>query len=265
MSKNIKIQAEELKRLYVEEDKTSYQIASIYNCHRRTIINRLKKAGIKIKRHKRKYSYFYKQRLTEEQKEILYGSLLGDGCIHLHHKGVNSCRYIESHSEKQLDYLKWKMNKLNNFISIKNPYKINNSRNNSFGNGISYRFNTVLHSEFTMLRNKFYNNCGKKYVPLFKLTPLSFTIWYYDDGSLDRRGNRISIFSLDFEENSINNLLKMLKDNLGLKGKAFERTWGNNTIRKTGKVISFDKENVEKILHIARNYKIKSMEYKILM
>ncbi len=255
---------EDLKRLYVDRDKTSYEIADIYKCNRSTIIRRLKKIGIPIKRHKRKYSNFYKQKLTTYQKEILYGSILGDGCIHYHHDGINSCRYIETHSEKQFEYLKWKMEKLDNFISVKKPYRVDNSKNNSFGNGISYRFNTVLHSEFSILRDKFYNGEGKKYVPLFKLTPLSFAIWYYDDGSIDKRGNRISIFSLDFDDNSVNNLLKMLNDDLDLQGKCFVRKWNSNGEEKNGNVISFNKENVEKILLLLNNFKIKSMEYKRL-
>jgi hypothetical protein len=257
------INDQELRRLYIDENKTSYQISEIYRCGRKCIIDRLKKFGINIKRHKRKYTKFYDQKLTQEQKEILYGGILGDGCIHLHHKGINSCRYIENHSGKQLSYLKWKMKKLDNFISVKTPYKIDNSKNKSFGNGISYRFDTVLHSEFTKLREKFYNN-GKKYVPLFKLTPLSFAIWYYDDGSIDKRGNRISIFSLDFDDNSIDNLLKMLKDDLDLKAKAFKRKWKNKDIDRSGKIITFNKEHVDKILKMISKYKIKGLEYKIL-
>jgi recombination protein RecA len=257
------IDKDDLIKLYIDKDKTSYQIAEIYGCHRKCIISRLKKMGIPIKRHKRKYSYFYCQKLTEEQKEILYGGILGDGCIHLHHNGINSCRYIETHSEKQLGYLKWKMAKLDNFISVKEPYLIDNSKNNSFSNGFSYRFNTVLHSEFTQLRELFYQD-GKKHVPLFKLTPLSFAIWYYDDGSIEKKGNRIVISSLDFDDKSIDNLLKMLRDDLYLQAKIAERRWGKIKTKK-GKAIIFNKENTEKILEMIKKYKIKSVEYKILI
>lgn len=264
MLREIKLNNDDLKKLYTEENKTSYEIADIYNCNRATIIRRLRKIGVSIKKYKRKYSDFYNQKLTEEQKEILYGSILGDGCIEFHHNGTNGCRYIETHSEKQLCYLRWKMNKLDNFISIKTPYRIDNSTNNSFSNGVSYRFYTVLHSEFSSLRDKFYRS-GKKFVPLIKLTPLSFAMWYYDDGNIDKRGNRISIWTLDLDNNSISNLLKTLKDDLGLQAKTFERKWVRNGVNKKGKIISFDKKNVEKILKILNGFRIKSMEYKLLL
>lgn len=48
---------------------------------------------------------------TEYQKEILIGSILGDGCFKMNRKGINAS-FDENHSLKQLDYCEWKRQQL---------------------------------------------------------------------------------------------------------------------------------------------------------
>ena len=47
--------------------------------------------------------------MNNEVKQVLFGSLMGDGCLPKESKGVN-IRFSEKHSFKQKDYLLWKKN-----------------------------------------------------------------------------------------------------------------------------------------------------------
>ncbi len=257
------INKEELKEMYLDKDMTSYEIADIFGCHRKHIIRRLKKMGIKVRRHKRKYSVFYEQKLTEEQKEIIYGGMLGDGHMGFHHEGENGCRYMETHGEKQLEYLKWKMEKLDNFISRKKVVKSDNTFSKTFGKTPTYNFITVLHKEFTVIRKMFYTKEGKKIVPLFKLTPLSLAIWIFDDGSCCGKNKYYKLYTLDFDDKSLNNLLIMLKRDLNIEGKLVQKSWKWKDEIHKGKAIEFNRENSIKIYELIKNFKIPSVEYKI--
>lgn len=253
------IEKEKLEKLYIDMDKTTYQISNDLNCSRKTVSNFLKRYGIKIKRYKRKYSEYYNQKLTDLQKNLLIGSLLGDGCVAKHHNsGENKCRFIECHSIKQLGYLEFKKNILSNFIFNKIRY-IDNSKNKSFGNGISVTFETVLHKEFDYFYDMFYKN-NKKIVPNLNLTPFSLAIWYYDDGSLSFDNEKsvkpkIKLHTEGFDDNSINNCQKILNDSFGISSFVV-----NN---KGYKIISLNTTETEKMISIVKDIKIPCMAYKL--
>lgn len=258
MSKNVEITKETLERLYVAEDKTTYKIAKHFNCNRSVISRRLKKYGIDIKRHKRLYSLYYEQKLSVTQINLIIGSLLGDGCIHKHHKGINSCRFVEQHSIKQLQYLEWKKNILKNFVS-NNIRIIDNSKNNSFGNGLGCIFETVLHKDFVSLYEMFYDG-DVKHIPLLQLSPLGLAVWYFDDGSISKNNQKGRFYSVQFhtegyDDCSINNLRTMLKEQFNI----------NSSITKTCgyKLITLGYRDANKLMIIVQPYEIPCMAYKI--
>lgn len=256
MSKKLEIDKEILKYLYVDLDKTTYEIAKMYKCHRKSISRMLKKYGIKIKRHKRKYSFYYEQILNGIQKDLILGSILGDGCIYKHHEGINSCKFIEQHSIKQFEYLKWKKEILENFISSEIKI-IDNSKNNSYGNSLACKMETVLHAEFTPFYEMFYTN--KKQIPYFKLSPLSLAVWYFDDGSISKINQKGDYYAARFhtesyDDKSIDNLRKMLNDfdiNSGIVN------------AKGYKIISLGHRDTNKLMNIVKDYEISCMAYKI--
>jgi hypothetical protein len=43
--------------------------------------------------------------LTKEQKEVLYGALLGDGCLYLHRNGKNAQFTYLSESRQHVEYV----------------------------------------------------------------------------------------------------------------------------------------------------------------
>jgi len=260
MSKKTRIIKEELTKLYVEQDKTTYEIASIYSCDRRTISRYLKQYGITIKRHKRAYSFYYEQKLNDIQKDLILGSLIGDGCISKHHDGVNSCRFLEQHSIRQLEYLKWKKEILNNFVSSDIKI-IDNSKNNSYGNELSCNFITVLHKEFVKFYEMFYKNKVKR-IPYFQLSPISLAVWYFDDGSISKLGQKGNYYSARFhtesyDDESIANLQKMLKD--------MDISSNTINVKKKYKIISLPHIETNKLMNIIAQYanSIPCMAYKI--
>ena len=161
-----------------------------------------------------------------------------------------------------MEYLKWKMKKLDNFISKKTIAVSDNRFNNTFGITPTYRFLTVLHKEFVPIRKMFYTEEGKKVVPLFKLTPLSLAIWCFDDGSCCG-GKSYNFYTLSFDDESLNNLLIMLKNDFDIEGKLYERSWNWKDEIHKGKMISLDRKNSIKMYEIIKNFRIKSVEYKL--
>jgi hypothetical protein len=130
--------------------------------------------------------------LTDLQKDIIIGGLLGDGSIS--QPKINSF-FIKSQSLERKEYLEW-------HSKILNPYSIEildeiYSDEKLIGGKkgviierikidkklVGHRTRTHQHPEFTELRKKWYPN-GIKIVPKdIVLTPQSIAIWYFDDGS----------------------------------------------------------------------------------
>jgi len=258
MGKRIDITKTDLIELYVGQNKTTYDISTIYKCGRKVISNLLKEYGIEMKRFKRKYSFYYEQFLNQEQKDLIIGSLIGDGCIIKHHDGINCCRFIESHSIGQLEYLKWKKYILNNFVS-NNIRFIDNSKNKSYGNGITCVFETVLHKEFNVFYNMFYKN-GIKYIPEdIKLSPLSLSTWFFDDGSVSKNGkySYVATFHTEgFDKTDIEVLRNKLKDIFDIDSFIIN-------IKDKYKVIRLNNVNYKKLCYIIFKYTIPCMNYKI--
>lgn len=190
----------EIIDLYIKENLTTYQLAEKFNTSRKNISKILKQNNIKINRNQRIFMNRKSHKLTQRQKEILFGTLLGDGCISSHGRKNKSYRFFVGHCEKQRE--------LTNFINkelypLSCPIYINKDKR---GNSVMYGFSTLVHPEFEVFENLFYKN-RIKIIPnnLYEfLTPLSMAIWFMDDGSLIKNVNmRISTESFTKEEHII--------------------------------------------------------------
>jgi hypothetical protein len=137
--------------------------------------------------------------LTERQKAIIIGCLLGDGTMRCK---TNALLEI-NHSLKQSDYVDWKYSELRGLVSTK-PQK-------RFGNAgrIAYRFTTTSLPELTGIYKMFYHY-GKKIIPdNLKIHPLSLAVWFMDDGCKSYRTIYLNTqkFSVT-EQNKLSSLLK---------------------------------------------------------
>lgn len=115
--------------------------------------------------------------LTDEQKEVVLGTLLGDG--HLLDRGVLKV----SHYHGQLQYLR-QIHAILAPLSLPITYGEKQMDNGTLTFGFS--FQTAQHSWFKYLRGCFYPE-GRRVFPrpiLENLTPRSLAYWYFDDGYL---------------------------------------------------------------------------------
>ena len=117
--------------------------------------------------------------LTQVQKSLIEGSLLGDGCLRIQGKRVNALFEV-NHTFKQKEYVDWKYELLKNIVIT--PPKPRKGK----GVRIAYRFTTRSVPVLTEYHKKFYQN-KKKIIPdcLF-FTPLLLAVWFMDDGSKSR-------------------------------------------------------------------------------
>ena len=121
---------------------------------------------------------------------LIYSMLLGDGWLCKKDLRIQ-------HSEKQLNYLKWKKKILekNNISCSSIKYRINKEglgRNREYN---AYYFYTKSYNFIKDFQDKYYqpNKISCILNNLKYLTPLSIAIWYMDDGGLshqkDKHGN----------------------------------------------------------------------------
>ena len=116
-------------------------------------------------------------RITDNQKQIVIGAILGDGCLIPNAWGKNYRLQIEQ-SAKQRDYCFWKYEALKNFVKTKPQFQERNK---------SWKFRTISHPVFTMLATQWYDKNRHKQLPdegMKWISPLVLAIWYMDDGGL---------------------------------------------------------------------------------
>jgi len=142
--------------------------------------------------------------LTERQKAIIIGCLLGDGSMRCK---TNALLEI-NHSFRQCGYVEWKYNELKELV-LTRPHK-------RFCNAgrIAYRFTTRSLPELTGIYRKFYRE-GKKIIPdTLKIHPLSLAVWFMDDGSKNYRA--IYLNTQKFNVSEQNKLISLLKDRFSI-------------------------------------------------
>ena len=143
--------------------------------------------------------------LTEIQRSIVIGSLLGDGSMRCK---TNALLEI-NHGIRQKFYVDWKYQHLAQFVLT--PPK---SRRGN-GKRVAYRFTTRSLPELTPFYWWFYPN-RKKIIPdNLLLDPLSLAVWFMDDGCKSYRA--LYLNTQQFDLNSQMRLVKLLNGQWGIK------------------------------------------------
>lgn len=114
---------------------------------------------------------------TEEQKQIILGTLLGDGS--LIKLSTGHARLSMTHAIQQRDYMQWKRDQL--------AFAFHKDTPNECPKGASkfLVIGSVWHPYFDEIYSSFYHH-GRKHIPdivLDNLSPLLLATWYQDDGS----------------------------------------------------------------------------------
>ena len=193
--------------------------------------------------------------ITKRQKEIIIGTILGDG--YLQKTGKKNARLKLEHSEKQRDYIFWKYQELRNLMQDK-PKKIIRYNPKWKKEYIYYRCQTHSMLFLGKLKGYFYDDNGKKVIPtniknLLK-SELSLAVWYMDDGYYYKRDQVIYIYLPKYKEEELERLKLTIKDNFDIEIKVI--------YKKEYPCIYLNKEETKKFFKMVGKYIIECMRYK---
>lgn len=193
-------------------------------------------------------------KLTEEQKSIITGNLLGDG--HLESlTGGKTYRLKVEHSVSQKAYVDWQYEKLKSVVGTPPRIKFKSRYGRASQN---YGFSTLSSSSLRFFGQSFYRE-DKKRVPLIikkLLTSLALAIWFMDDGSIKSNYHKALILNTQsFGEVELSKLQKALIEKFGIETVLRKQ--------KEGKQIYILSQSVEKFVQIISPYLLPSMKYKL--
>jgi len=235
------------------DNKSLRKVAKIINCSYSGVKRILKKYNIK-RRNKCESLFLCPQNFSLEEKNIIIGTVLGDGHLVKNKKKGESCLYL-GHSIKQREYIEWKHSQLNRWIGCK-TYSLKHKIGNKTYETLN--FVTRRNKKFTELRNIFYRN-NKKIFPVDfvrnNINEFSLAVYYMDDGyNYLNKGCEFCCESFSKEENE--EFIKILDNNFGINCQL-------RTIRKKEYRIYIKKSEKMKFFNIIKKYIIPSMSYKI--
>ncbi|MBV2363104.1 recombinase RecA [Streptomonospora sp. NEAU-YY374] len=200
-------------------------------------------------------------RLSEQQRQIVFGSIMGDGNLSPNRRGRTGVRFRMGHGAAQEPYLEWKTSLLAN---------IGHSRTTNAKGAVFADFTPL--PELSELREVVYFGDGKKHFTwefLKSLTPLALAVWYMDDGSFTLRSKgvqarteggsgRIEICVEAMSPGSRQRLVEYLRDTHGLDVSLALR----GSARKA--FIRFTTAASARFQEIVAPYVHESMDYKLL-
>ena len=155
--------------------------------------------------------------LSEAQRSVIIGSLLGDGAMRCKANAL-----IEfNHSAAQKPYVDWKFRQLRNLVGTPPKARAGN------GQRVAYRFTTLSLPELTPYYRTFYPE-GRKIVPAVEHTPLSLAVWFMDDGCKSYKA--LYLNTQQFEIDDQLRLIEQLRLQFGIHG-SLNRDKGYRRIR----------------------------------
>jgi hypothetical protein len=186
--------------------------------------------------------------LSEDQEQILLGSMLGDG--YLLTSELKTCFRLQNSEQK--DYLKWK---IDNLSCLRFNYS-NNRFTSDYFLFLKNYFNLFYRNDFSLqLRQK----TGKLYrtfnEEIFnKINILALAVFYLDDGNFNKNAVHIGskrfrhLQDCDFFENVL---------------KSFKRFSLNGEILNNGYTIRLNKKSSYEFSNLIKHFVVKEMQYKL--
>jgi len=201
------------------------------------------------------------KRLSDQQIQLILGSLMGDGNLSPNRRGRSGTRFRMGHGAGQAAYLDWKVSLLGN---------ISCSRTTNAKGAVFADFTPL--PELAELHDAVYFGDGKKHLSweyLKALTPLALAVWYADDGSFSVRSTgaqertrggsgRIEICVEAMSSGSRDRLVQYLRDTHGLDVRL--RVSGARKVA----VLVFTTLASSKFQKLVAPYVHPSMDYKLL-
>lgn len=151
-----------------------------------------------------------RSKLTSFQKEVLIGTLLGDGSLEANAYGKNFRLKIE-HEKRHESYVEWKYHVFREWSLSKPKFQ---QRTNS------WRFRTISHPILRRFQKLFYKD-RKKIVPMkigqILTSPVSLAVWFMDDGALGPKRKGITLNTQSFTKKENERLREWLARNFSLE------------------------------------------------
>lgn len=189
-------------------------------------------------------------KLTDIQREVLVGVLLGDAHLETQNQGRTyrvKFEYSAGHSE----YAHHLHELFKEWIRTPPQSKQDETHN-------TIRFQTVSHPAFRFYAHQFYDG-RKKCVPGLihrYLSERAIAYWFMDDGSIKSRESKGVLFNTQgFDRNDVQRLIHALSRTFGLEAK--ERK------QKEGWQIYISGNSYERFREIVDSHIVPSMRYKI--
>ncbi len=157
------------------------------------------------------------QSLNRHQKQVVVGSILGDGCLQKRNRTGWANLQI-SHCEKQREYLLWKTLILGNLLSsiCQNNNELRCINNKWIQSSSFTQYTSVMHPELSELEKQVYKNKTKTIGSwVEQINPFGLAVWYQDDGTLVDKSS-IRIYTLCFDMSDIAKLKEVLLLKFGL-------------------------------------------------
>ncbi len=184
--------------------------------------------------------------LTQLQRSIIIGTILGDGYLRIVSGKKNALLEI-NHAFSQKEYVDWK------YMMLEALCRSGPKSRTTNGERIAYRFNTRQNPELTTLYQAFYGE-GKKRIPDdIILDPIMLAVWFMDDGSRCRESD-VYLNTQQFTQIDQERLIAML-ETLGIK----------SSLNKDKEYlrIRIKKSSIPALFEIISPYVLPSMAYKI--
>jgi hypothetical protein len=194
-----------------------------------------------------------KLKLTDVQRELMIGKILGDGHLETQNQGKTYRLKIE-HGIKQKEYVDWFYSYFKDWVLT--PPKIRDSKRSSKIHE-KYWFNTISHSSFRFYAHQFYKN-GVKGIPILIrkfLTPRVLAVWFMDDGSIKSKETKALILNThSFSKGDLQVLIEAINSKFGILMRIRKQKDGNQ--------LYIPSAEVDKFISIINPHVIDSMRYK---
>lgn len=198
----------------------------------------------------------YKQQLalTDLQREILVGLLLGDACLETQNRGRTYRLKIE-HSIAQAQYVQHLYEVFREWVLHEPQIKLTQIAGKTYQ---KLWFNTVSHGAFRFYAHQFYRN-GTKVVPKLIhrfLTARGLAYWFMDDGSIKSQQSKGVLFNTQgFSEQDVAKLVRVLQEKFGLEAKRRRQ--------REGQQVYISGRSYERFRALVEPYLIPQMRYKL--
>lgn len=193
--------------------------------------------------------------LSDVQRQVLHGTLLGDACLEWSAKSRNPRIKFEQ-SGQHRDYLFHLHDLFREFASGEPKQRV---RECSTGvDCTSYGFQTVSHSCFRFFAQQYFVD-GRKSVPKLIhrwITPRSFAYWFMDDGSCKSKESKgVLLNTQGFLPVDVERLAKAVTEKLELV----------TSLRKQreGVQIYISGKSYERLIELLDPFVVEAMRYKI--